>query len=92
MFNIEKSINDKLDSIAESILIKLDSIFNGFLFGLLDFFQVFLLIYIFWCCYCIMMHRDKLSIPPFSSAKPLDGLFFNSMFYFVIAILKTKYQ
>lgn len=92
MFNIEKSINDKLDNIAEDVIARLGDMYNGFFFTLLDFLQVFLLIYLFWCCYCIMMHRDKLSIPPFSGAKPLDGLFFNSIFYFVIAILKTKYQ
>jgi len=93
MFNVlEKSINTKLDSIAESIMTKIDNMYNGMAFSTLDILQTFVLGYMCWCCFCKMMNRDKLSIPPFGSTTPMDGLFFNGMFYFILAVVKAGYD
>jgi len=93
MFNkVENAIIEKIDSIEQSILTKIDNLYNGMAFSILDFGQTLILIYMCWCCFSLMMNRDRLSIPPFSNAKPLDGLFFNAMFYFVLALIKSNYD
>lgn len=73
------------------IISKLDEIYYSIKFNIFDILQVFLLVYMCWCCYCIMMNRDKLSIPPFGKARPIDGLMFNGLFYFVVTIIKVKH-
>lgn len=56
----------------------------------IDLISILLLIDIYWCCLCMMMNRERVSIPPFGDAKPIDHLFFICSFYFVIRLVALK--
>jgi hypothetical protein len=56
----------------------------------IDIVSILLLIDIYWCCLCMMISRERVSIPPFGDAKPIDHLFFICSFYFVIRLVALK--
>lgn len=58
--------------------------------SIIDIVSILLLIDIFWCCLCMMICRERVSIPPFGDAKPIDHLFFICSFYFVIRLVALK--
>lgn len=78
MANIMNNFNEQMGKLA-----------NTFFLGCLDFLTVFIYVNMIWACFCMMMGRSKVGIPPFTEVKPVDSLFYNGMFYFIIAIMKT---
>ena len=83
------------DAIREAVANMLNelwfSITQTFWGAILDVFISMLLIYMVWCCYCVMMSRESVSLPPFGQSKPLDTLFFVCSFYFIIALVKARF-
>lgn len=53
----------------------------------IEILSCIILTYIYWCCFCLIMSREKVSIPPFGEAKPLDNLYYLFAFYFIIRFL-----
>jgi len=58
--------------------------------SVVDIISILLLIDIYWCCFCLMVYRKKVSIPLFGDAKPIDHLYFICAFYFVIRLVALK--
>ena len=82
--NIQTAIIDKLDSMQAYLLANLWN-------NLVDLILCILLIDIYWCCFCLIMNRDKISVPPFGEAKPMDNLFFLCSFYMVIRLVRMNH-
>lgn len=82
--NVQTALIDKLDAFEAYIL-------ASFWNNLIDLILCLLLIDIYWCCFCLIMNRDTVSIPPFGNAKPMDNLFFLGCFYVVIRLVKTNH-
>jgi len=59
--------------------------------NLVDLILIVLTIDIYWCCFCLIMNREYVSIPPFGHAKPMDNLFFLCSFYIVFELVKVNH-
>lgn len=58
--------------------------------SIIDIISILLFIDIYWCCLCMMISRERVSIPPFGDAKPIDHLYFICAFYLVIRLVALK--
>ena len=78
--NIQTSLIDKFNEAELFVMVT-------FWQNVTDLLLCILMIYIYWCCFCIIMYRDKVYLPPFGDAKPSDQLFFLFCFYFIIKLV-----
>ena len=65
----------------------IEALSDGGLF-LFDCFKTVIIAYMIWSCYCIMMHRRRIGLPPFSDATPIDSLGINAMFFSIVSIIQ----
>ncbi len=84
--NIYNQANSILDRIGIMIGEKLSDGISSCGIFLLDAFKVMILAYMIWSCYCLMMKLNKIGLPPFSQARPLDALFINCMFFAILTL------
>lgn len=86
---------DKLNQIFTDIKIQILNEYNELQSNIISNFwdytteilSCIIITYIFWCCLCIIMYREKVYVPPFGEAKPMDNLYYLFSLYFIIRFL-----
>lgn len=81
---VQTALIDKLDAVQAYILA---SLWNN----LVDLILCIILIDIYWCCFCLIMSRERVYVPPFGDAKPIDNLFFLCSFYLIMCLVKVNH-
>lgn len=82
--NVQSGLIDKFTDLQTYLMV---SIWQS----ITDIILCILVVDIYWCCYCVIMNRDKISVPPFGEAKPMDNLFFLFSFYAVFRIFRFNH-
>ena len=90
MSKLDKILTDFTNNVQYELLNKFDE-FQLYMVttiwqSISDLILCLLLSYIYWCCFCMMMCREKVSLPPFGEAKLIDTLYFVGLFYFVMKL------
>ncbi len=92
---LNKVTTDFTNNIQTTLLDKFDQ-FQVFMVATLwqnvvDLILCFLMIEIYWSCFCLIMSRDKVYLPPFGDAKPMDNLFFLGSFYMIMRLVRANH-
>jgi hypothetical protein len=92
---ITQAVADKIQTeVIDKFVDKLDAtsayMLSTIWKDVVDIVLCILLIDIYWCCFCLIMHRDRVYIPPFGDAKPMDNLFFLFSFYFIFKLIRVN--